>query len=85
MVNGHDHVYERSEIPDGPTLITSGGGGGRLYRSRSAGPPNPFTKVFRSTHHYLKFHVGPDGASMRAIDLEGSEIDRCEWPICQTN
>jgi len=79
MFNGHDHVFERSELPDGLTLVTSGGGGGRLYRQRESGPGNPYSTVFASVHHYLRVRVEADHAEMRAIDLDGNELDRREW------
>jgi len=77
---GHDHCYERSELPGGVTAITSGGAGAYLYR-RSDGPDqNPYSKVFVSAHHYCLIRVRPQECRLESVDLDGRILDTRFWP-----
>ena len=83
-VNGHDHCYERSELPGGEaggiTTITSAGAGSRLYRkARQSGEQNPHSKVFVSAHHYCRVHVTDTACEMTVVDLAGAVLDRRVW------
>ncbi len=73
-INGHDHVYERSE-KDGLTMITAGGGGAPNY---AQGPPaqNPYSKIFLSTTHYCDFTADEHTLECRVYDGAGQQIDR---------
>jgi len=72
-VNGHDHVYERSESDD-LVMLTSGGGGAPTY---NVGPEsqNPFSKVFVSTTHFIDLEADAETLTYRAIDATGQVID----------
>lgn len=79
-INGHDHMYERSEHPDGLTMITSGGAGAPLYRkTKNAAAQNPYSKVFASKHHYCLIEVSGDTCTMKAVTPAGKVIDTRKW------
>ncbi len=77
---GHDHCYERSELPEGPTLVTTGGAGSYLYRNRGDPEQNPHSAVFASRFHYCLVRVEAEGASLEAVALNGEVLDRRTWP-----
>jgi hypothetical protein len=74
VVMGHEHHYERFARRNGIIHIVSGGGGGRLTRIYSKAS----TVVTKTVHHFLAFEVSKDKLTMRAIDIEGKELDRIE-------
>lgn len=78
MIAGHDHIYERSEPGKGTTMLVAGGGGAPLYDAAHA-KDNPHSKVFKSVNNYLLFAVEGDTCTMRALDLQGQQIDTCSW------
>ena len=80
MIAGHEHFYERSELPGGPTHITSGGAGAGLYKkSDDAALNNPHSKLFASVHHYCVVDVKGDSATMKVYKLDGELLDTCTW------
>lgn len=80
MVAGHDHVYERSELPGGVTAITCAGGGAPLYeKSEDAARQNPYSQVHASRHHFCLFEVDADSVTLRALSPEGELIDARTW------
>ncbi len=80
MVAGHDHVYERSELPGGVTAITCGGAGAPLYeKSEDAARQNPYSEVHASRHHFCVFDVDSDSVTLRALSAEGELIDSRTW------
>lgn len=72
VLNGHDHIYERSEKNGIPYIVT-GGGGAPLYKINSS--PNPYQVVAKSTNHYVRLEVSKDGIDLKAIDTAGEVID----------
>jgi predicted phosphodiesterase len=73
---GHDHFYERSELPEGLTHIITGGAGANRYgQSIKADQQNPFVKVFKNKLHYCTIEVQGDKAVLKAIDSDGELID----------
>jgi hypothetical protein len=80
MVAGHDHVYERSELPGDLTALTCGGGGAGLYRKvEDAARQNPYSRVFSSVHHYCVFEVDSATMAMRALTADGQLLDSRTW------
>jgi len=76
---GHEHCYERSELP-GVTEIISGGAGAPLYgKVKNAEKQNPYSKVFVKTLHYCVVDVTAKQATLKAIDTGGKEIDSVKW------
>lgn len=81
VLNGHNHVYERS-VPirgdaevasgDGTVYITAGGAGADLY---TAFDEDWFGEVALSTEHYVIGDFGPTEASFVVRDLTGNVID----------
>ncbi|MBT3345567.1 MAG: hypothetical protein HOH74_12765 [Gemmatimonadetes bacterium] len=78
VLNGHDHLYERS-VKDGVTYVVTGGGGAPLYKIDSV--ENPYQQVAVSTNHYLTVDVSASRLEMTAIDVEGEVLDHFEVPV----
>jgi len=80
FVAGHDHDYERSELPTGVTAITCGGGGAPLYRpTDQAEIQNPYSQVFFDRHHFCLFEVESDKITLRALTPAGELLDTRQW------
>jgi hypothetical protein len=80
MISGHDHIYERSEPPDGVTVIITGGAGAPLYeKSSRADKQNPHSKVLARAHHFCLFSVKGNTCSMKAVTVDGKVIDTRTW------
>jgi predicted phosphodiesterase len=81
IIAGHDHVYERSELPGGMTAVTCGGGGAGMYgKTADAKRQNPYSVHFADRHHYCVFEVGRDGITMRVVTVDDEVIDERTWP-----
>ena len=80
MFAGHDHLYERSELPGGLTHVVSGGAGAPL-RGKVAGADeqNPHSKAFASKLHFCLIEAAGDTCTLRALTPGGEEIDRRTW------
>jgi hypothetical protein len=76
VLNGHDHIYERSEKNGIPYIVT-GGGGAPLYKINSS--PNPYQVVAKSTNHYVRLKVAKDGIDLKAIDTSGEVFDSARF------
>ena len=77
---GHDHTYERSELPGGVTGITCGGGGAPLYeKTEDAARQNPYSQVYSAQHHFCLFEVDSATVTLRALSGEGELIDSRTW------
>lgn len=82
-IAGHDHYYERSEMPEGFSVIVTGGAGADLYAKKESPdgtPVNPYSQAYRSDHHYCVFNIASNVCALRAVTLDGAIIDRREWP-----
>lgn len=81
-VAGHDHAYERSELPGGVTGVTCGGAGAPLYeKTDDAARQNPYSKVFAAQHHFCLFDVDGDAVTMRVLSVDGETIDSRTWKV----
>ncbi|MEW6753062.1 MAG: metallophosphoesterase [Candidatus Latescibacterota bacterium] len=78
VVNGHDHLYERSH-KDGVYYVVSGGAGAPLYEVDSA--PNPYQQVAVATHHYLGIDVDRASMTVSAVDAQGELVDWFVVPL----
>ena len=76
---GHDHFYERSELPGISHVITAAAGASQRRKGPEAGKQNPYSKVFASKLHYCLVEVAGDTAVMTARTPGGEVIDRCTW------
>lgn len=81
VLNGHEHSYQRSlpirngvsvEAGLGTVYITTGGGGASLYPVSS----HPLVIAAQSVHHYVRGEVQGPQITLRAIAIDGREIDR---------
>lgn len=80
IICGHDHYYERTELPGGLTQIITGGAGAPLREKLgTAARQNPYSKVFVSKLHYCLFEVDGDTCVMKAVTPEGEVIDTRRW------
>lgn len=82
VLNGHDHLYERSE-KNGVVYVVTGGAGAPLYAINAH--ENPYQKKAVSTHHYLRIDVTAKQLNLTAIELGGAEIDRKVIPVSTQN
>ena len=81
MLAGHDHFYERSEPPEGVTMIVSGGAGVRLRdKWADAETQNPHSKAFAKRYHYCVFTIEGDTCTMQAVTPDGEVLDERTWP-----
>ncbi len=81
VLAGHEHAYERTvplsaheQQPEGSgtVYVTTGGGGAGLHNVGI----QPETAISQSVHHYLRIDVEGSSMTVRAIGLQGQEIDR---------
>ncbi len=82
VLNGHDHMYERSTKAGIPYVVT-GGGGAPLYRINSV--PNPYQIKAASVHHYVRLNFAPGGIDLTTIDVAGKIIDRARFAVRADN
>lgn len=84
-MNGHEHSYQRSKpvrnnvavgAGEGTVYITTGGGGYGLYELTPPPPVRDMTAYAESVHHYMRVEVQPYQITLRAIRIDGKEIDR---------
>ncbi len=78
FIAGHDHDYERSEPPEGVTVIVSGGAGAPLYPKLPLGQ-NPHSKVFHCKHHFCLFTIDGNQCTMQVLTPEGTLLDSKSW------
>jgi len=91
VLNGHDHLYERThplvaqeivEPGNGVVYITTGAGGAKLYDPRSA--PMPQLEVaIGGTYSFTVIDVEADSLKTRQIDVTGKVIDEYTIPRWQ--
>ena len=80
MIAGHDHNYQRSEPPNGVTMIIAGGAGAPRYpKVANAEKQNPHLKVFAADLHYCLFEVDGDRCKMTVLRPDGTAIDTRSW------
>lgn len=80
MLAGHDHCYERSEPPDGVTVITTGGAGAPLYgKAKDAEKHNPHSRIYARKHHHCLFTVTAEACTMQAVTPDGEVLDTRRW------
>ncbi len=80
IVVGHDHFYQRSELPGGLTQVltgTSGSGGGQ--QGHVPAGANPYAVVGKGGYHYCVFDVTDDGCVMTVKNIDGEVIDTRTW------
>ncbi len=79
VFSGHDHFYERSELPGGLTAIVSAGAGSRLYSKTKNPAQNPHSVIWQSDYHYCRMEIAAEECTLEAVALDGSIIDRKRW------
>lgn len=79
VFSGHDHFYERSELPEGLTCIVSGGAGAYLYDKGALDGQNPHRRVFQSSHHYCVLDATESNCRMTVKALDGRTLDERQW------
>jgi hypothetical protein len=70
VFSGHDHLYARGEKA-GITYVITGGGGAWTYPTQVE-PPNVLCE---RVYHYCWIRVDGDNLQVRAIDIDGREVD----------
>ncbi len=77
FIVGHDHDYERSELPDLLQITSAGAGAPTVPFLSSDLNVNPYSKIYSSKLHYCLFDIQGDTWTMQAITPEGKVIDEC--------
>lgn len=72
-LNGHEHSYQRTLLEDKATVYINTSGGGAWLQPIT---PVPTNAVTLSEFHYLRLDVNGGSLSIRAINLNGGDIDR---------
>ncbi len=80
---GHIHDYERGVyLPEDSgrriAYIQTSGGGGTLWWDEYDGDWPQIEQVIQWTYHFMVLDIGADQLSLRAIDIDGDEIDSLE-------
>lgn len=70
VLTGHEHGYERFKV-GGVNYVVSGGGGGQL--THFFGTARSLKQA--TVHHFLAFEVTATDLAMRAINIDGKEIE----------
>jgi len=70
--NGHDHHYHHA-LKNGVHYITTAGGGAGLYKIDA---PQPETVKYSLIEHYMVVNINKDDAVLKAIDIDGNEIEK---------
>ncbi len=70
VLTGHEHGYERFKV-GGVNYVISGGGGGQL--THFFGTARSLKQA--TVHHFLAFEVTASTLTMRAINIDGKEIE----------
>lgn len=80
IFSGHAHTYGRGVL-EGMALVVCGGAGGGLDLSCPApeGLPEPWVEAH--VHHRVVVEAGCDTLAIRAVDVNGVEVDRFEIGI----
>ncbi len=87
VVNGHNHLYERSvpikagaEVPagQGPVYLVTGGAGAPLYTGTR---DEWYNAVANPVEHFVVGDFSPQGASFAAYDVAGNVIDTFTLPV----
>ncbi|MDD4890003.1 MAG: metallophosphoesterase [Phycisphaerae bacterium] len=79
LVAGHEHCYERSELPGLTQVTTGAAGASRRQRSPDWEKQNPYSKVFASSLNFGLFEVNGDTCTMTAFNQNGRALDHKQW------
>ncbi|MCD6200822.1 MAG: metallophosphoesterase [Bacteroidales bacterium] len=71
VLNGHDHYYEHA-FHGGTHYIVTAGGGAPLYNTDAI---QPETIKYKKIEHFMRIDVGPEKATLKAIQLDGTILD----------
>lgn len=74
VFQGHEHIYERSEMQSGILYFITGGGGGTL-RVGDAQPSPQIARSYDRDYHFMLAEVTDDGFFFQAINRLGVTVD----------
>ena len=89
VLNGHDHLYERThplinqeivEPGKGVVYITTGAGGAKLYEPRSA-EMKQLDVAIGGIYSFTVIDVAADTLTTKQLDADGKVIDEYEIPL----
>jgi predicted phosphodiesterase len=78
LVTGHEHCYERSELPGLTQIVTGTAGADRRKQATNAKQQNPYSKVFASELNFGLFEIDGDTCTMTAYTPAGKELDKIQ-------
>lgn len=77
VLTGHNHVYERFDIPDRFHTILSGGGGTFLYKLEGDDADSlAYLQKAKITYHYVAMSVDATSVTIAAYDLDEALIEK---------
>jgi predicted MPP superfamily phosphohydrolase len=77
VLNGHDHIYQRTKPQQGVNYFVSGAGG-KVRKGDIDARDTTVAKGYDDGYHFMLFDVTADALRFRAINEKGLEIDEGE-------
>ena len=74
VLNGHDHIYQRTKPQQGVNYFVSGAGG-KVRKGDMDGSDTTVAKGYDDSYHFMMFDVTADALQFRAVNDQGQEID----------
>jgi 3',5'-cyclic AMP phosphodiesterase CpdA len=74
VLNGHDHIYQRTKPQQGVNYFVSGAGG-KVRKGDMDASDTTVEKGYDDSYHFMLFDVTPEAIQFRAVNEKGQEID----------
>ncbi len=85
VFNGHNHVYERFNIPERFHTLVSGGGGAPKYKTPDADNDDADSALYLqfgvNEYHWIDLVFSRSGLDLMAIDLNGDVLEKTSLDI----
>ena len=85
VLNGHNHVYERFDVPEKFHTLVSGGGGAGLYTIEDAENTDAESTAHRvqaaEAFHWVDLSFTRTKLTLKAVDLGGETIEQAQLDI----
>ncbi len=75
VLNGHDHIYQRTKPQQGVNYFVSGAGG-KVRKGDMDASDSTVALGYDDRYHFMLFDVTPEAIQFRALNDKGQEIDR---------
>lgn len=85
VLNGHNHVYERFDVPEKFHTLVSGGGGAGLYTTEDVDNTDADSAAYRvhaaDVFHWVDMNFSRSGLTIKTLDLDGAVVEEAELDI----